>query len=66
MLNLVLVNVYNGVLISYMTATHRTPPLINSITDVATNPNLHLVVDKGFGVDVTLSVIPLQGSRGFK
>ena len=58
LLTLVLINAYNGVLISYVTTTHQTPPLINSIEDVATKSNIYIVVNKGLGQDtVTLSVI---------
>jgi hypothetical protein len=56
-LTLVLLNVYNGVLISYVTATHREPALINSIEDVAANPNIHIIVIKGQGPDTVISVI---------
>ena len=57
LLTLVLVNVYNGVLISYVTATRQTPPLINSIDDVATKSNIHIIVNKGQGPDIVLSVL---------
>ena len=58
LLTLVLINAYNGVLISYVTTTHQTPPLINSIEDVASKSNIHIVVNKGQGPDtVTFSVI---------
>ena len=60
LLTLVLVNVYNGVLISYVTATRQTPPLINSIDDVATKSNIHIIVNKGQGPDIVLSVLFLS------
>jgi hypothetical protein len=57
LLTLVLINAYNGVLISYVTTTHQTQPLINSIEDVATKSNIQIVVNKGQGPDtVILSV----------
>ncbi|XP_046452810.1 uncharacterized protein LOC124200584 [Daphnia pulex] len=56
LLTLVLLNVYNGVLISYVTATHREPALINSIEDVAANPNIHIIVIKGQGPDTVISM----------
>ena len=57
LLTLVLINAYNGVLISYVTTTHQAQPLINSIEDVATKSNIHIVVNKGQGADtVILSV----------
>jgi hypothetical protein len=56
LLTLVLVNVYKGVLISYVTATHKAPQLINSADDLTTKPEIHLVVNRGQGTDFVLSV----------
>ena len=56
LLTLVLVNVYNGVLISYVTSTHQTPPLIKSINDVVSNSYIRLTVTKGQGPDNVFSV----------
>ena len=56
LLTLVMLNVYNGVLISYVTATHREPALINSIDDVASHSNIRIIVNKGQGPDIVLSV----------
>ncbi|EFX78843.1 hypothetical protein DAPPUDRAFT_104979 [Daphnia pulex] len=55
LLTLVLLNVYNGVLISYVTATHRQPALINSINDAAFDSNIRIIVNKGQGPDIVLS-----------
>ena len=54
-----MVNVYNGVLISYVTATHEAPQLINSADDLTTKPEIHLVVNRGQGTDFVLSVCVL-------
>jgi hypothetical protein len=56
LLTLVLVNVYKGVLISYVTATHEAPQLINSADDLTTKPEIHLVVNRGQATDFVLSV----------
>ena len=56
LLTLVLVNVYNGVLISYVTATHEAPQLINSASDVVAKPEIHLVVNRGQATDFIFSV----------
>lgn len=56
LLTLVLLNVYNGVLISYVTKTDRPQPLIDSFEDVVINSNILLVLDKGFAADIVLSV----------
>ncbi len=56
LLTLVLVNIYNGTLISYLTITRRDKPLINSPDDIVANSNLHLVVNKGKASDLLLSV----------
>lgn len=52
----VLLNVYNGVLTSYMTATRQARPIINSIEDVAYDPSIKLVLEKGWACDVIFSV----------
>lgn len=57
LLTLVLVSVYNGILISYVTAIRKAKPLISSVEDVVTDSSLHLVVDKGFGPDNVISVV---------
>jgi hypothetical protein len=56
LLTLVLLNVYNGILISYVTATRQARPLINSIDDVIADPNILLVLNRGLGADVVFSV----------
>jgi glutamate receptor, ionotropic, invertebrate len=56
LLTLVLLNVYNGALISYVTETGRPQPLINSFYDVPYDSNIFLVVDKGLASDIVLSV----------
>ncbi|XP_046452812.1 uncharacterized protein LOC124200585 [Daphnia pulex] len=57
LLTLVLLNVYNGVLISYVTATHREPALINSMNDVASDSKIRVIVNRGQGPDIVFSVI---------
>ena len=56
LLILVLFNVYNGILISYVTATRQARPLINSVDDVLYDPNILLVLTKGLAGDVVFSV----------
>ena len=56
LLTLVLLNVYNGILISYVTATRQARPLINSVDDVIADPNILLVLNRGLGADVVFSV----------
>lgn len=63
LLVLVLLNTYNGRLISYMTATGNARPLVNSVTDIVTDPNIKLVVNKGQGADVIFSVIVLDSRQ---
>jgi hypothetical protein len=57
LLTLVLLNVYNGVLISYVTATHREPALINSMNDVASDSKIRVIVNRGQGPDIVFSVM---------
>jgi hypothetical protein len=52
---LVLLNVYNGTLISYVMQTGRALPLLTSSEDAAES-NVLLVVNKGLGPDIFLSV----------
>ena len=56
LLTLVLLNVYNGMLFSFVTTTPRARPLVNSVEDVATNPNVFLILNKGLVADSTISV----------
>jgi ionotropic glutamate receptor len=56
LLTLVMLNVYNGVLISYVTETGRPQPLITSFYDVPHDSNILLVVDKGLAPDIVISV----------
>jgi hypothetical protein len=51
---LVLLNVYNGTLISYVMQTGHALPLLTSFED-ATESNVLLVVNKGLGPDIFLS-----------
>ncbi|XP_059351345.1 glutamate receptor ionotropic, kainate glr-3-like isoform X3 [Daphnia carinata] len=55
LLTLVLVNVYNGILISFVTTIRPTPPIVSSRTDVGYNPNIYLVVNRGLAGDVLFS-----------
>lgn len=55
LLTLVLVNVYNGILISFVTTIRPTPPIIDSETDVGYDPNVYLVVNRGLAGDVWFS-----------
>ena len=52
---LVLLNVYNGTLISYVMATVHALPLMNSYQD-AFDSHILLVVNRGLGPDIVLSV----------
>jgi hypothetical protein len=56
LLTLVLLNVYNSTLISYITTTQNAQVLANSIEEVAADPNINLVITKNLGVDIVLSV----------
>jgi hypothetical protein len=56
LLILVLLNVYNGVLISFVMAIHRGEPIIKSMEDVAINSDIKLVVDRNQGPDIIFSV----------
>jgi hypothetical protein len=56
LLTLVLLNVYNGVLISYVTEAGRPQPLINTFDDVLSDSSILLVLDKGFAGDIVISV----------
>ncbi|KAK4005947.1 hypothetical protein OUZ56_011073 [Daphnia magna] len=55
LLTLVLANVYNGILISFVTTIRPTPPIIASRTDVGYDPNIYLVVNRGLAGDVLFS-----------
>ena len=73
LLTLVLVNVYNGTFISYVTSINHAQPLINSVEDVATDSKIRLVVDKGLAADtvfsvlwITYSSLPFKIVRNFK
>jgi hypothetical protein len=52
----VLLNVYNGVLISFVMAIHSGEPIIKSMEDVAINSDIKLVVDRNQGPDIIFSV----------
>ena len=60
LLCLVMVNVYNGTLTSYLTRPKNAEPLINKIEDLLIDPQIHLVVDKGKGTDALFSVIRIH------
>lgn len=51
----VLVCAYNSVLISYILGSNA-QALVHSLEELANNSKVQLVIDKGFGVDVILSV----------
>ena len=51
----ILVNSYSSVLITYVLAPNN-PPLINSVYDLVQTDYIKLVVDKGRGLDVVISV----------
>jgi hypothetical protein len=51
-----MLNVYNGVLISYVTESGRPQPIITSFYDAAYDSNIILVLDKGLGADIVISV----------
>ena len=52
---LVLGLAYSSTLITYVISPNN-PPLVNSIKDVARNPKIRVLVEKGWGVDIFLSV----------
>ncbi|XP_032786279.2 ionotropic receptor 93a isoform X2 [Daphnia magna] len=52
LLTLVLLNVYNGVLTSYLLVTPYSLPLLNSMEDAAYDPNIFPVLVKNKGVDI--------------
>ena len=56
LVSLVLANVYEGILISYVTSKPRDKPLVESPDDLLSNGNIHLVVEKGQGADIIFSV----------
>ena len=47
---------YNSTLITYVIA-HNAQPLINSIHDIANNPNIHVLVEKGWAMDILFGVM---------
>ncbi|XP_059352537.1 uncharacterized protein LOC130700516 [Daphnia carinata] len=51
----VLVNSYSSVLITYILAPNN-PPLVTSAYDLAQKDDVHLIVDKGRGVDIFITV----------
>ncbi|KAI9554684.1 hypothetical protein GHT06_019960 [Daphnia sinensis] len=55
LLSLVLVNSYNSTLISYVTATRRAKPLVNSIEELAYDSEVYAIVDRGQGPDSVIS-----------
>ncbi|KAI9554751.1 hypothetical protein GHT06_020027 [Daphnia sinensis] len=55
LLTLVLLNVYNGVLTSYLMITPYAPPLLDSMEDAAYSPSIHPVLVKNQGVDFLFS-----------
>ncbi|XP_046648885.1 ionotropic receptor 93a-like [Daphnia pulicaria] len=50
----VLSQAYNSTLITYVIAPNN-PPLINSVMDIISNPNIRLIVEKNMGLDVVIS-----------
>lgn len=52
----VLLNTYNGILISYVAATRNVQPLVYSTEDIVASDRVNLVVDKGKGADIIFSV----------
>ncbi|XP_046635682.1 ionotropic receptor 21a-like [Daphnia pulicaria] len=65
LMTLVLVNVYNGILISYVMAIHRAPPIASTELDIAFNPNIRLVVDKGQSGDLWFSTAQKGIFKGY-
>lgn len=59
LLTLVLVNSYNSTLISYVTATRRAKPLVNSVEELVQDSNVHPVVDRGQGPESLFLVVKL-------
>lgn len=54
--SLVIVCAYNSLLTSYVLGS-TAHPLIDSVTDLVENSNIHLAVDKGYTGDIFISVI---------
>ena len=46
---------YNTTLITYVIA-HNGQPLISSIHDIVNNPNIHVLVEKGWAMDMLFGV----------
>ncbi|EFX66413.1 hypothetical protein DAPPUDRAFT_263197 [Daphnia pulex] len=63
LLAFVLVTVYNGVLISYVTAILDAPPLINSVEDVLAKSDIRLVVDRGQAIDIIFTVLAVKALK---
>ena len=46
---------YNSILITYI-ITPNNPPLIKSVREIVTNPNIHILVENDQGLDRLISV----------
>jgi ionotropic glutamate receptor len=55
---LVLVCAYNSLLITYILGSNAYP-LVDSIKNLVEKPDVKLVVDRGLGVDMVISVIQM-------
>ena len=55
---LVLVCAYNSILINYILGSNAYP-LVDSIKNLVEKPDVMLVVDRGLGVDMVISVIQI-------
>lgn len=57
LLTLVLLNVYNGTLVSYVTSALSAEPIVKSMEDLIGNSSVvHLLVDRGQAFDMKFKV----------
>lgn len=57
LLTLVMLNVYNGTLTSYVTRVHRAEPIVQSLKDIIDDSsNVRLIVDRSAAFDAKFSV----------
>ena len=57
LLAFVLVTAYQSVLVSFIMSSGIEPPLVKSLSDLLSKPNVHVSVEKGKGIDNSLMVI---------
>jgi hypothetical protein len=62
---LVLVCAYNSLLTSFILGPNA-HALVDSLKDLVLKPDVLLVVDRGYGVDMVLSVINTKGGKSYR